>query len=183
MSETKEASRGKIKRVIAAAAPKLAHALGGPLAGAAVEHLSRAILGVPYTDEETLSDAISQMTPAQIIALKNAERDFAVAVHQLNVEERRIDASDRASARARQVATQDLTPTVLGGLIVLGFFGVLCIMVAHKLPQGAESEFSIMLGALATMTAAVVNYFFGSSSGSKDKTRILEMDRAGEFTK
>ena len=30
-----------------------------------------------------------------------------------------------------------------------------------------------MLGALATMTAAVVNYFFGSSAGSREKTRLI----------
>ena len=52
-------------------------------------------------------------------------------------------------------------------------FAVLAIMVAKKLPPGAETEFSIMLGALATMTAAVVNYFFGSSAGSREKTRLI----------
>ena len=47
-------------------------------------------------------------------------------------------------------------------------------MVARRLPPGAETEFSIMLGALATMTAAVVNYFFGSSAGSREKTRLMQ---------
>jgi hypothetical protein len=38
-----------------------------------------------------------------------------------------------------------------------------------------------MLGALATMTAAVVNYFFGSSAGSREKTRLLgEAKRDGQ---
>ena len=36
------------------------------------------------------------------------------------------------------------------------------------------SHRSIMLGALATMTAAVVNYFFGSSAGSREKTRLSD---------
>ena len=67
----------------------------------------------------------------------------------------------------------DWTPSVLGALVILGFFVVLGVMVAKKLPAGAETEFSIMLGALATMTAAVVNYFFGSSAGSREKTRLI----------
>lgn len=67
----------------------------------------------------------------------------------------------------------DWTPSVIGAAIILGFFIVLGVMVARKLPPGAETEFSIMLGALATMTAAVVNYFFGSSAGSKEKTRLI----------
>lgn len=173
MSDQSAKPRGKIKKAIANAAPTLAHALGGPLAGAAVAQLSRVIFGVPDTDEETLSEAIGHMTPVQVLALKNAEREFAVALRELNVEEHRIDAADRDSARQRQMAMADWTPTLLGALIILGFFGVLCVMVARRLPIGAESEFSIMLGALATMTAAVVNYFFGSSSGSKEKTRLL----------
>jgi hypothetical protein len=53
-------------------------------------------------------------------------------------------------------------------------------MVARRLPPGAETEFSIMLGALATMTAAVVNYFFGSSAGSKEKTRLMAFPQQEE---
>ena len=68
---------------------------------------------------------------------------------------------------------RDWTPSVLGALIIFGFFLTLAVMVARKLPAGAETEFSIMLGALATMTAAVVNYFFGSSAGSREKTMLL----------
>ena len=89
------------------------------------------------------------------------------------MEERRIAAGDRADARARQTAMDDWTPTVLGALIIIGFFVVLGAMVTRNLPPGAETEFSIMLGALAAMTAAVVNYFFGSSAGSKEKTRLM----------
>ncbi len=180
-------SRGRLKRAIARIAPGLAHALGGPLAGAAVGQLSRAIFGDETASEDALADALERAGPDDFLALKKAEQDFQLALRQAQVEELRIDAGDRANARARQVKMDDWTPSVLGALIILGFFIVLGVMVAKKLPVGAETEFSIMLGALATMTAAVVNYFFGSSVGSREKTRLIawplpegEKKKAGE---
>ena len=177
--ETKQAKpRGRIKRAIARAAPGLAHALGGPLAGAAVEQLSRAVFGEDAMSEQALADALERAGPEALLALKQAEQQFQLALRQASVEALRIDAGDRANARERQVRMQDWTPSVIGAFVILGFFVVLGVMVARKLPPGAETEFSIMLGALATMTAAVVNYFFGSSAGSKEKTRLMALPHA-----
>ena len=65
-------TRGRIKRAIARTAPSLARALGGPLAGAAVEQLSRAIFGDAAVDEEALADALAAATPEQLLAIKKA---------------------------------------------------------------------------------------------------------------
>lgn len=169
----KNKSRGKLKRAIAGAAPKLAHALGGPLAGAAVAHISKAIFGKTDADEDALSEMLVNPSPEDLLALRQAEHEFEIALQELAIEERRINADDRASARARQIKMNDWMPSILGALIIIGFFIVLAAMVSRNLPAGSETEFSIMLGALATMTAAVVNYFFGSSVGSKEKTRLM----------
>ncbi|MEQ1931280.1 MAG: hypothetical protein ABL957_12245 [Parvularculaceae bacterium] len=171
--ENKKAVRGRLKRAIAKTAPALAEALGGPLAGKAVEKIARAIFGSGGADEAALEEALKTASADQLIALKRAEAEFAAAMRNADVEEERIAAGDRASARARQTALDDFTPAALGALIVGGFFIVLAVMVARELPEGAQTEFSIMLGALATMTAAVVNYYFGSSAGSREKTRLL----------
>jgi len=168
-----KARRNRIKRAIAGTAPKIANALGGPLAGAAVSALAKAIFGTETIDETELEAALVNATPEQIIALKQADHAFRIALRHAAVEEERIHASDRDSARQRQQLMDDWAPSVLGVLIILGFFVVLAAMLLQRLPQGAETEFSIMLGALATMTAAVVNYFFGSSAGSREKTRLL----------
>lgn len=185
--ERNERPRGKLKRAIARIAPGLAAALGGPLAGAAAGAISRAVLGEDAAGDDALAEAIAIASPEQLAALKKAEQDFQLALRQAQVEEARIDAGDRANARERQIKMHDWTPSALGALVILGFFIVLGVMVARRLPEGAETEFSIMLGALATMTAAVVNYFFGSSAGSREKTRLIafplsdvEAGRGGE---
>ena len=178
MTSSRTKPRGKLKRAIARAAPTLARALGGPLAGAAVAQVSRAIFGDEHASEEKLSEALLAASPEQIVALQKAERDFALALRKAQIEEMRIDAADRADARARQTQMNDWAPSVLGVLIIAGFFLVLAVMIARRLPAGTETEFAIMLGALATMTAAVVNYFFGSSAGSKEKTRLMAFPEA-----
>ncbi|MDZ7627099.1 MAG: hypothetical protein U5J99_01675 [Parvularculaceae bacterium] len=175
-----EKPRGRLKRAVAKSAPKIARELGGPLAGAAVEALSRAIFGKDAVSEEAIADAVENASPDQLLALKRAENEFAIALRQAAVEEHRIDAGDRASARERQTKMDDWTPSILGALIIGGFFLTLGVMVARRLPDGAETEFSIMLGALATMTAAVVNYFFGSSAGSREKTKLLSRNGRAE---
>jgi hypothetical protein len=172
-AEAAERPRGRLKRAVAKAAPKIARELGGPLAGAAVEALSRAIFGKEAASEDAIAEAVETATADQLIALKRADNEFQIALRQAAVEEQKIDAGDRASARDRQAKMDDWTPSVLGALIIAGFFLTLGVMVARRLPEGAETEFSIMLGALATMTAAVVNYFFGSSAGSREKTKLL----------
>lgn len=169
----KSETRGRLKKAVAKAAPKIAEQLGGPLAGAAVSAIARAIFGKDGASEEELADALTAAGADQLIALKRAENEFRIALRQAALDEGRIDAGDRASARERQQKMRDWTPSVLGALIIGGFFLTLAAMVARKLPPGAETEFSIMLGALATMTAAVVNYFFGSSAGSREKTLLL----------
>ena len=176
----KAEARGRLRKAVAKAAPKIAEQLGGPLAGAAVSAIARAILGKDDASEEDLADALGNASAEQILALKRAENDFKIALRQAALDEQRIDAGDRASARDRQQKMRDWTPSILGALIIGGFFLTLAVMVARKLPAGAETEFAIMLGALATMTAAVVNYFFGSSAGSREKTMLLTGVRKAE---
>ena len=178
LSTEKGRKRGRLKDLVASNAPEIAKTLGGPLAGAAVEALARAIFGDAAVDsgdvsEEVLADALQRATPEQLLALKKADQAFQLAVRHAAIDDARVAAADRANARARQAAMGDRTPAILGSIIISGFFLVLAIMVARKLPAGAETEFAIMLGALATMTAAVVNYYFGSSVGSREKTRML----------
>lgn len=177
MSDEKKQKRRRLKSIVGSIAPQLAHALGGPLAGAAVSQISRAIFGASDMSEDAIADALETATPEQLLQLKAAEHEFQLALRAASVAEKRIDADDRANARQRQIALDDWTPSIVGSLIILGFFIVLSAMLTRRLPEGAETEFSIMLGALATMTAAVVNYFFGSSAGSKEKTRLMAIGK------
>ena len=162
-------------------APELARAFGGPLAGAATEAVSWALLGTSEASAEEPESAILSASPETLSALKLASMEFQRALLDAASEESRIAAGDRADARARQVALKDRIPGFLALVILTGFFSVLAVMLLREVPPGAETEFSIMLGSLATMAAAVMNYYFGSSAGSREKNWLLRQgDLPGE---
>jgi len=155
-------------------APSLASAVGGPLVGMAVRTISDALLGKPDGTEAELAEAAAKATPEQLLALKQAEQDFAVRMRELDIDLERISNADRDSARNREVATKDWTPRILAALITVGYFGALFYMLRNGLPpQGGSEAMLVMLGTLGTAWGGVVAYYFGSSAGSKEKTDAL----------
>ena len=63
--------------------------------------------------------------------------------------------------------TKELYMYILGAIIVVGFFSI----VTYKLSKGDDVQLEI--GALLGAFGAVVGYFYGSSKGSSDKTKIM----------
>lgn len=155
-------------------APSIASAVGGPLAGMATRAISEALLGKPDGTEEELTEAAAKATPEQLLALKQAENDFAIHMRELDIDLERIANADRDSARQREIKTKDWTPKLLAGFITVGYFGVLFYMLRNGLPQHGGSEaMLVMLGTLGTAWGGVVAYYFGSSAGSKEKTDAI----------
>jgi len=70
-------------------------------------------------------------------------------------------------------AAQEIYMYVLGALIVAGFFILLYLLVYQSVPEINKDILNIVVGALIGMSGNVVNYFFGSSKGSADKTQLL----------
>jgi cytochrome c biogenesis protein CcdA len=68
---------------------------------------------------------------------------------------------------------KDLAMYILGAIIVLGFFGLLGMLIIKGIPQTNEQLLNIAIGTLLAAFGTVVGYFYGSSSGSKDKTELL----------
>lgn len=58
-------------------------------------------------------------------------------------------------------------------LIILGFIGIMITLIFHLAPESNNTLLNVLAGAFATMTIQVVNFFFGSSKGSADKTDML----------
>lgn len=63
---------------------------------------------------------------------------------------------------------------ILGGLIVAGFFILLYLLVAMKVPEANKDLLNLVVGALIGSFAGVVQYFFGSSAGSAKKSERLD---------
>lgn len=90
--------------------------------------------------------------------------------------------ADLADARAREIAiaTSEHAPlinkiiTPLLALVIVGLTFAMWYMVLYK-TFGVEKDVVVfILGALTTLCGSVVNYYFGSSAGSKEKSDQLK---------
>lgn len=97
--------------------------------------------------------------------------------HQLELE--RIQMQDRQSARDREAriveatGSKDVHLYIMAWTMVVGFFALLCILFFVQVPDTARDLINLAVGALLSSFTAVISYFFGSSKGSADKTRML----------
>lgn len=162
-----------VKGLVGTVAPTLATALGGPLAGMATRQIAGALLGQEDASLEEIERRVAMAGPGDLVKLKEVEADFKVKLKEAGVELAAIDARDRDSARRRQVAMGDWTPTILGVLIILGFFGILGVMFFIEVPPAAQALVNVLFGALTGMCVQVGNYFFGSSAGSAKKNDMI----------
>jgi hypothetical protein len=161
-------------------APTIATALGGPLAGVAVKTLSNALLGHEGGSEDDVKVALENASPEQLAAVKQIDADFKVRMKELDIDLERISAGDRDSARKMQTQTNDWIPRLLAVMITLGFFGILVWMLIHGMPTSGTEALLMMLGALGTAWTGVINFYYGSSAGSKAKNDILAQKESGK---
>lgn len=69
--------------------------------------------------------------------------------------------------------TKDIYMYFLGGIIVLATFGIVGLLVFKDVPAGNKDALMLICGQLVAGFLAVINYFYGSSKGSSDKTAIM----------
>lgn len=166
------------KNLVRTVAPGLATALGGPLAGAAVQTISTAVLGKPDGTEEEVAIAVASGGADALIKLKEAENAFAIKMKEIGVDLEKVHAGDRNSAREREVKTGDVwTPRILAATIIGGFLAMVASVLLGKVTGITDPVAAGMIGTLIGYVSAkadqVVSYYFGSSAGSAAKTDLL----------
>jgi len=170
------------KKVLTTVAPWIGAAATGGVP--ALVGMAAAQLGTAFgKDIEGTSDAIAQAvsgaTPEQMLALKAADNEFKTTMQRLGFEHvqslEKVAADDRSSARAMHIAVRDLSTPVLSYLVVVAFFGVIYLVLTHSISVQAELRDVVMvlIGNLAAAFTQVLNFRFGTSAGSKDKTDII----------
>lgn len=163
----------KIGGLLAQVAPTVATALGGPLAGLAVKTLSEAMFGHQDANESDVSAALMNATPEQLQKLKETDATFKLKMKELDIDLEKIAAGDRDSARNMQVRTNDWIPRAMAIMVTFGFFGILAWLLVRGVPPSGSETLIYMLGALGTAWTGIVQFYFGSSAGSKAKTDAM----------
>jgi len=150
-------------------APTLATALGGPLAGLAINAVSSALGIDPDKVQETISSG--KLTADQIASIQQAELALKARAQELGLDFAKLAVDDRKSAREMQISTKSFIPPALAILVTLGFFGILVGMMMETFKT--SEPLMLMLGSLGTAWTGIIAYYFGSSAGSAAKSELL----------
>lgn len=106
---------------------------------------------------EAMATLVTEETKAYLADTSNARDNNA-----------KIQESDHASWLAKNVTY------VLAVVVTVGFFGLLGYMLKYEVPRSNERIMDILLGALATAWISVISFFYGSSQGSRENTKIIK---------
>ena len=153
------------KKLIATLAPTVGTALGGPLGAAAGAVLADA-MGVP---ESELDKAIAT-DPNAAAKIRQAELDFETKMEELGIRRQEIEAMDRASAR--EMAKQNMWPQiVLSTVFIMGYFVALDYVLTDmgELDDKVQVMAATLLGLFTREIPTIMQFWFGSSHGSKSK--------------
>jgi hypothetical protein len=134
--------------------------------------LGKAVLGDEAAGEDAVAEAVLRADPDALARVREAEFGFMAKMKELDIDLERIHGADRASARQREMTLGGYANPALAGVVIARFFGT----VGYVLTGQAQVE-SALAGALVGYVSAkaeqVIAYYFGSSSGSKQKTEIM----------
>lgn len=154
-------------------APTVASALGGPLAGIAVEALGKAF-GVDAPTREKVEQVLAngQLSGDQLLQLRTAELALQQTEQELGFKFAELEIRDRDSARSREVQVKDNTNKILAYTIVGSFVA----LVAGTMLGWAQVDSALagtLVGYLSAKAEQVLAYYFGSTKGSAEKTAML----------
>ncbi len=85
-----------------------------------------------------------------------------------------LEATDRDSARKRQMEVKDSTNTVLAYWYTAGYFAVLALVAFYGIPETQQRIFDVLLGVLSAAQMNIMTYYFGSSAGSAAKHAMID---------
>lgn len=158
-------------------APTIGMAIAGPLGGAAASFLAEK-LGISEKTTKAVTDFLhaAPMQPEQIAAIRHAELEFQKFLEQNKIDIAKLHNENTQGARTLFESTRSRTPEILSFVITFGFFGILSYMLTME--SKPSEPLLIMLGSLGTAWVAVVNFWFGSSSGSVRKSELLSQSKS-----
>lgn len=128
---------------------------------------------------KSIGDLIDQfhLSPEQKAQMQQAAQELEVQRDQIEAarDEALADIAEKnvESSRAMQVAVKSVLPPLLALVVTVGFFGLLYLLIFRPIPASSHDIIIAMVGVLGAAWGAVVNYYFGSSSGSAEKTTAL----------
>jgi hypothetical protein len=159
------------KSLVGSIAPVLGTALGGPFGGMAGKFIAEK-LGV---DEKDLPDVLEGADSETLLKIRNSDNEFKLRLRELGIQEEQLHSQDRASARDLAVKTSLMPQSIIATVFIVGFIAVLYTVFTQTMEFTTDQAMlaNVLLGILSAGVMQIMNFFFGSSSGSKEKTQLI----------
>ena len=164
----------KWKEIVKTLAPTVTTALGGPLAGMATRFLTTKLLGEDATEDD-LENWFATAKPEDLLQIKTIDADLKKHFASVGVDLEKIAAADRADARAMAVKTSLMPQVVISVVFMGGYFIALSFLYGlldtpeDKLNAQLLAMASVLLGLFTREIPTIMQFWFGSSAGSKTK--------------
>lgn len=168
----------KIKSIVGAVAPVLGGALGGPFGALAGSVISKIVTGKEDAAPEEILKSLGN--PEALLALKKEDHAFEIRLKELEVRDKEISIDDTKSARGRQIkmakaGKADRMMPVIAFLCFSTLFFLIWIVAFHPIPEAFKVVLEILIGGAITQCAQIVQFYFGSSAGSRIKdTKLIQ---------
>ena len=160
------------KDTLAAIAPTLATALGGPMAGAATKFIADKLLGNEDASQDDIESAILNASPADLTKLKELDNEFKLGMRKLDIDIFGLTVEDKGNAREHNKDSN--MPAVLSVSLTLFIIGIVCALFYIEPPKGAESVLFMLLGVVIKEWSNSMHYWYGTTRSSAEKTKLLK---------
>ena len=157
--------------ILKTVAPILGSAIGGPFGGLAAKALVEGLGGDENTTESQMQEMVENASPETLLKIKEIEAGFKIKMKELGIKEKDLNVQDRNSARTMGMNTTLFPQMIISSIFVLTFAIIMYVVFSGTLEMSVEQKTitSYMLGILSAGIIQIMNFWFGSSSGSKEK--------------
>lgn len=107
--------------------------------------------------------------------LLELKQNGELKIEEFAVKREEIAATDRDSARKREMEVKDKVPATLAFIVVICTFSTLGFVLTGKVALTGEQGLVVgtIIGAVTTFVTQVLNYYFGSTSSSSQKNATI----------
>ena len=155
------------KDTLAAIAPTLATAFGGPFAGAATKFLAGKFLGDENASESDLQLFIEQASPEKLAEIKNADNEFKLKMEKMGVDVFALEVADKQNARMENKHSR--MPAVLSVGLTLAVAGIVYMLFYLEPPKGSRDVLFMLLGVVIKEWGGAMQFWFGTTRSSANK--------------
>ncbi|MEW5248902.1 hypothetical protein [Microbulbifer discodermiae] len=163
------------KAIVKSVAPTLGAALGGPVAGTAVKFLSDHFLQDGEGSEQDIAELVQNASPEKLLELRGLDNDFKVKMRELDIDVYQLEVEDRKSARELGIKGGLWVQAVLSFVFISGYFFLTYLLFSGsvEVTPAFEQTGTLMLGVITGAIPMILQFWYGSSQGSKEKTKAM----------